>query len=277
MMMRRRPATHSHADGSDDFVVVQDGYPDEDGGPSKQRRKQQLQVGVFARWKRYPAWSLLASASMLLLWTRLLPVTRQSFSFRSAAVRLLISTTTASADDTVTIIFASPLISAADSNAALDRLGASRSKIGGRPNYNGLLITPLPDRAIARAIHADKDNLRFQDERFRMLDALDDDVDGQRQRVQKFEDYAPLNRECRRNNWRDRVFPNCLVFHETSVLDRAPALSTMDDEGYLEIQYSGHGYFRDSWIYRQAGDDDGFVLKKMRLIDALDYNEEYSK
>lgn len=138
----------------------------------------------------------------------------------------------------------------------------------GRPKFNGLVIQPLAIHSVGRAIDV-RDNLLHNKAREELLEEIDEE--DERTRSLHYEDYAPKHRECQRNNWRDKRFLNCQTFHETSVLDRPLPGHRMHD---YDIEYTGHGYFRDSWIYRNGNEQ--FVLKKLRLIDNFDYNEGYS-
>jgi serine/threonine protein kinase len=105
--------------------------------------------------------------------------------------------------------------------------------------------------------------------------------DGLSRRYQNLEDYAPVY-HCRRNNWRDLQFPTCNCFHERITLDRPPSSVADDDDtnnvntnANANIQYTGHGYFRDSWIFTDkydASEPSSFCLKSMRYKKYFEYD-----
>lgn len=108
---------------------------------------------------------------------------------------------------------------------------------------------------------------------------------------------------CRRNNWRSKIFPVCNHFHE-STLDRnfdngnnGNSNDGMQQRQQLQeyiIEFRGHGYFRDSWLFQRPDTYGGggtstssktttgwsnnrnssssFVWKSMRLKDYFDFD-----
>ena len=270
-MLRRRQALQPGSTCGENASLWDGGY-DETNNRTFTSSKRRRNARLFVRAHMTRAAALVLVISILLISTSFLPLPlRTGRVVRNATVRLVASSTRPRRSlSSFNLIFPSHISTTASIMPADQFLSQQDFLHGiGRPNYDGLVVPPMAPHDISRAIHA-ADTLRYEEEREQLLEAIDDE--SQSVRVLHYEDYAPDYRQCQRNNWRDRQFPNCLTFHETSVLDR-PLPGPMK-HGF-DIQYTGHGYFRDSWMYQSA--DEQFVLKKMRHNKAFDYEEGLSK
>ena len=269
-MLRRRQAAQPGLTSGQNTSCRDAGYDiDARTSTTGKRRRSTRQ---FIRSHLTQAAASVFTISILFITISFLPLPLPtSRALRSATVRLLASSTRPRRSLSSFKLVFPTTIATANNIVRADQFLSQQAFLHGmgRPNFDGLVVQPMAPHDISRAIDA-KDNLRYEKEREELLEAIDDESVSVR--TLQYEDYAPDYRQCQRNNWRDRQFPNCLTFHETSVLDRT--LPGPMKHGF-EIQYTGHGYFRDSWMYQSA--DEQFILKKMRHNKAFDYETGLSK
>jgi hypothetical protein len=127
-------------------------------------------------------------------------------------------------------------------------------------NYNGLKISQLL-LPFERRVRADDDFLTNA-ERLAVLKQQDPPLlTYQGESVNRFDDQDFATEPCIRSAWTYEIKPVCNLFHERVVLYQP------DD-----IRYLGHGYYRDSYLFKESARC--CVLKELRMKNLFDFDSE---